>query len=75
MAQQPPALLSAEDGVASLLLVERLLGSGDAGAIEQFRLGAPRNGTRKVELTYWEPQVYTNVPPETRTIYGARSWG
>jgi hypothetical protein len=66
-----------EDSVASLarlLLVERLLGSGDAGAIETFRLGALRHGKRKVELSYWEPQVYTNQPPEMRTIAGERSW-
>jgi hypothetical protein len=33
------------------------------------------NGKRKVELTYWEPQVYTSVPPEMKTISGERSWG
>ena len=68
----------AEDSVASLarlLLVERLLGSGDAGAVDQFRLGALRSGKRWVELTYWEPQVYTNVAPEMRTISGERTWG
>ena len=69
--------LSADSAVAlaRLLLVERLLGAGDAGAIESFRLGALRNGRRKVELTYWEPRVYTNVPPEMRTISGERNWG
>jgi hypothetical protein len=72
------AVSLSEDSVASLarlLLVERLLGSGDAGAVEAFRLGALRNGKRKVELSYWEPEVYTNVPPEMRTITGECRWG
>lgn len=67
----------AEDSVVSLarlLLVERLLGAGDASAIEGFRLGALRDGKRKVELTYWEPRVDTNVAPEIRTISGERAW-
>jgi hypothetical protein len=72
------ALRLSEDSVASLarlLLVERLLGAGDASAIEQFRLGGLRDRKRKVELTYWEPKVYTNQPPKMRTISGERAWG
>lgn len=72
------AMRLSEDSVASLarlLLVERLLGAGDASAIEQFRLGAQRNGRRKVELTYLEPKVYTNALAAMRTISGARTWG
>jgi len=72
------ALRLSEDSVVSLarlLLVERLVGAGDAGAIEQFRLGALRNGKRQVELTYWEPQVYDNQPPVMRTVSGERTWG
>jgi hypothetical protein len=80
--EDPWAGLSAvrlsEDSVASLarlLLVERLLGAGDASAIEQFRLGALRDRKRKVELTYCEPKVYANQPPAMRTVSGERSWG
>ena len=72
------AVRLSEDSVASLarlLLVERLLGAGDASAIEQFRLGALRNGKRKVALTYWEPKVYSNAAPEMRTVSGERAWG
>lgn len=68
----------AEDSVGSLarlLLVERLVGGGDASAIEHFRLGALRSAKRKVELSYWEPQVYANAPAQLRSISGERGWG
>lgn len=66
-----------EDSVRSLarlLLVERLVGRGDAGPVEDFQLGPLRDGTRQVALTYWEPQVYSNVAPQLRSVSGERRW-
>jgi len=66
-----------EDSVRSLarlLLVERLVGRGEAGPVEDFQLGPLRNGTRQVALTYWEPQVYSNVAPQLRSVSGERRW-
>lgn len=43
-----------EDSVRALarvLIVERLVGSGDAGAVEAFELGPLRAGKRSVELS------------------------
>lgn len=60
--------------LARLLLVERLVSSGAASAIETFRLGPARSGQRAVELSYWEPQQYANAEPKPRTIEGKRAW-
>lgn len=67
-----------EDSVKALarvLLVERLVGSGDAGAVEAFELGPLRGAKRQVELSYWEPKVYANRDAELRTVAGERAWG
>ena len=66
-----------EDSVKALarvLLVERLVGSGDASAVESFELGPLRAGKRSVELSYWEPKVYANRDVELRTLAGERAW-
>lgn len=72
------SLRLSEDSVKALarvLLVERLVGSGDASAVEAFELGPLRGGTRQVELSYWEPKVYANRDAELRTVAAERAWG
>jgi hypothetical protein len=66
-----------EDSVRSLarlLLVERLVGTGNASAIEHFELGPRRDGKRRVEMSYWEPKVYANHAPQLRPVAGERTW-
>jgi hypothetical protein len=61
--------------LARLLVVEQLVGSRRASAVEGFALGPAHRGQRHVELTWLEPQRYTNVDPKLRSISGVRSWG
>jgi hypothetical protein len=65
----PPA---AEEAIARLLVVERLLGGKRASRVTHFALGPPHLGERRVELEYIEPKRYTNVEPGVRRIDGVR---
>lgn len=65
----PPA---AEESVARLLVVERLLSRRRASRLTQFALGPPYLSERRLELEYVEPQRYTNEAPQTRRIEGTR---
>jgi hypothetical protein len=60
--------------LSRLLVVEQLVGSHRASAIERFSIGPARRGERHVELSWWEPRRYTNVEPGRRTIEGVRRW-
>jgi hypothetical protein len=61
--------------IARLLVVEWLVGSRRAQSIERFDLGPLRDHTRRLELTYREPQVYTNRPAASHSVEGARHGG
>jgi len=66
-----------EDSVRSLarlLLVEYLVGGGRASAVERFDLGPLHAGRRRVELAYYEPELYVNQAPQLRRIAGERNW-
>lgn len=58
--------------VARVLLVEHLVGSGRASAIESFSLGPQSRGGRQVELSWREPNRYVNRTPQARSISGTR---
>jgi hypothetical protein len=60
--------------VARLLVVDHLLGSGRASAIDQFSIGPANRGRRRILLTYTEPRRYTNMEPGHRDIEGERQW-
>lgn len=60
--------------LAKLLLVEHLVGGGQVGTIEEFRLGPAHGGTRPLELTYLEPKQYVDQQPGRRSISGKRRW-
>jgi hypothetical protein len=66
---------SAEESVARLLVVERLLGRGRASRLTHFALGPPHLGERRVELEYIDPQRYSNEAPQTRRVEGTRRAG
>ena len=66
---------SAEESVARVLVVERLLGRGRASRLTQFALGPPHLGARRVEVEYVEPQRYANQTPQIRRIEGTRRVG
>jgi hypothetical protein len=66
---------SAEEAVAWLLVVERLLGGKRASRLTHFALGPAHLGERRVELEYVEPQRYSNQAPGTRRIEGTRRVG
>jgi hypothetical protein len=63
---------SAEEAVARLLVVERLLGGKRASRITHFALGPAHLGERRVELEYIEPRRYANHTPGSRRIEGTR---
>ncbi len=58
------------EGVARVLLTEELVGSGRAERLNEFRLGPPRAGRRRVRLAWVAPSRYTNLSPETRVVEG-----
>lgn len=60
--------------VARLLVVNHLLGSGRASAIEQFAIGPGDRGRRRLLLTYTEPRRYPSSEPGQRAIEGERQW-
>jgi hypothetical protein len=66
---------SAEESVARLLGVERLLGRGRASRLTHFALGPPHLGERRVEVEYVDPQRYSNETPQTRRVEGTRRAG
>jgi Domain of unknown function (DUF4062) len=56
--------------ITRLLLVEGLIGSGNAHRITAFELGARNGDRRRLELGWEEPHIYENVTPGTRHIEG-----
>jgi TIR domain len=56
--------------VIRLLLVEALLGKGNAQALTRLELGPRQGGTRQIAVEWLEPRVYTNVEPKRRGIEG-----
>jgi hypothetical protein len=66
---------SAEEPVARLLVVERLLGRGSGSRLTHFALGPPHFGQRRLEVEYVGPQRYANDAPQTRRIEGTRRAG
>jgi hypothetical protein len=60
--------------VARLLIVDHLLGSGRASAIDQFAIGPANRGRRRILLRYTEPRRYANIEPGHRGIEGERQW-
>lgn len=67
-----PLVPAAEEAMISLLLAERILGSGRASRITRFGLGPPRPDGRTIALQYIEPRRYANREPGVRTIEGQR---
>jgi hypothetical protein len=65
----PPA---AEEAIARLLIIERLIGGGRASRIDRFAMGPAHLGERRIELEYVEPRWYSNQEPGTRRIEGVR---
>jgi hypothetical protein len=62
--------LSAEEAVARLLMVERLVGGGCASRLVRFALGPAHLGERRIEIEYVEPQRYADSEPSVRRIEG-----
>lgn len=61
--------------LARLLVVEQLVGSRRASAIERFTIGPARRSERQVEISWWEPRRYTSTDPELWSVSGKRRWG
>jgi hypothetical protein len=61
--------------LARLLVVEYLVGSRRASAVEGFALGPSHRGERHLQLTWREPERYSNVAPGVRSVAGVRRWG
>jgi len=61
---------STEEGVARLLIAERLLGNGRASRLVRFAFGPVHAGERRVEVEYEEPQRYSNQDSGRRRIEG-----
>lgn len=57
-------------GVAEVLLVEELVGSGRAERLTTIRVGPKRHGKRRVEIGWLPRQRFTNVLPERRVVEG-----
>lgn len=66
---------SAEESVARVLIVERLLGRGRASRLTHFALGPPHLGERRLEVEYVDPQRYANETPQSRRLEGTRRGG
>jgi len=56
--------------VIRLLLVEALLGKGNAQALTRLELGPRQGDARQIVIEWLEPKIYTNVEPERRRIEG-----
>lgn len=61
-------------GIAVLLIVERLVGSGLASHVDRFEMGPEHAGRRRIRVTYTEAPRYVNQAPVSRTVEGARPW-
>jgi hypothetical protein len=61
--------------LARLLVVEHLVGSRRASVVEGFALGPSHRGERHLQLTWREPERYSNVEPGSRSVEGVRRWG
>lgn len=60
--------------IARLLVVERLVGSHRASAVEDFVLGPAVQGGRRVRIAWRENQHYINQPEARREAEGDRPW-
>jgi len=58
------------EGIARLVVTERLVGSGRAARIGSFKLGPRLGDTRRVEIEWTDPRVYSNVEPSVRRLIG-----
>lgn len=57
-------------GIAEVLLIDTLVGSGRAQRITDFRLGPKYRGRRRVRVEWLTPQRYSNVQPERKRLEG-----
>lgn len=57
--------------VVRLLLVEGLVGKGNAQAVTHVGVGPLHADARHVEIEWLEPRVYENVEPQRRRVEGA----
>ena len=53
-------------GLAEMMIVDELVGSGRAARVTTFRLGASVGGLRRLELAWQPPRRFTNERPERR---------
>ena len=60
--------------IAHLLVVENLQQARRASLIDEFSIGPPHGGHRRLRLVYREPLRYTNVEPQERIIEGDIDW-
>jgi hypothetical protein len=58
------------EAITRLVVTEGLVGSGRAARIGSFRVGPRVGGTRRVEIEWTDPRVYTNVEPAVRRLVG-----
>lgn len=56
--------------IARLLIVQRLVGSRKASAVETVDIGPEHQGKRRLRVVYTEPRHATNVTPAQREIEG-----
>lgn len=61
-------------GIAVLLIVERLVGSGLASHVDRFEMGPEHSGRRRIRVTYTEAPRYVNQASVSRTVEGVRPW-
>jgi hypothetical protein len=58
------------EGITRLVVTEGLVGSGRAARIGSFSLGPRVGDTRRVEIEWIDPRVYSNVEPVVRRLVG-----
>lgn len=56
--------------VVRLLVVEALVGKGNAQAVTRVDVGPRQDGSRAVHIEWLEPHVYVNVEPQRRRVEG-----
>ena len=58
--------------LAELMIIDELVGSGRAGRVTRFKLGASVGGLRKLELEWEPPRRYANERRGCRRVIGGR---
>jgi hypothetical protein len=58
------------EGIAEVLLVDALVGSGRAQRVTDFRIGPGHQGRRRVRVEWEPPRRYSDVEPVRRRIEG-----